>query len=289
MANIALLGTGLMGIPFAERLLAAGHRVAVYNRTVEKTAYLRTQGARVAESPSEALENAEFVMLALADAAAIREVLLQSRVRGALSGKTLIQMGTIKPSESRELLEAFSAADAAYMEAPVLGSIPEARAGTLIVMVGATDDQYRHSLELLRCFGPNPMHIGSVGQAAGLKLAFNQLIAALTTGFALSLGFVQRQGIEVERFMALLRTSALYAPTFDKKLQRMQEREFGNPNFPIKHLAKDVTLFLREAQTLGLNTAALQGIRDILDKALGANLADADYAALYNVVVPVPH
>ncbi len=80
-------------------------------------------------------------------------------------------------------------------------------------MVGAREDQFQRHLNLLQNFGPEPRLVGPVGAAASIKLALNQLIASLTTSFSLSLAFVQRQNIDVEAFMQILRESALYAPT----------------------------------------------------------------------------
>jgi 3-hydroxyisobutyrate dehydrogenase len=128
--------------------------------------------------------------------------------------------------------------------------------------------------------------MGAVGSAAAAKLALNQLIASLTSAFALSLGFVQRQGVEVEQFMQILRQSALYAPTFDKKLQQMLDGNYANPNFPTKHLLKDTDLFLTEAQSVGLNVSSLEGVRKVLEMAQQLGLSDADYSSLFAAINP---
>ena len=147
-------------------------------------------------------------------------------------------------------------------------------------MVGASEQQFQQWQDLLKNFG-QPLLMGPVGTAAATKLALNQLIAALTAGFALSLGFVQRQGVDVDKFMELLRDSALYAPTFDKKLNRMQDSNFADPNFPLKHLLKDINLFLSEAKAEGLEASSLAGVRQVVEKAKDAGLADEDYSSLY--------
>lgn len=120
----------------------------------------------------------------LTDAQAIRETLL-NEAQDQLGDRTVIQMGTIAPTESQALQAEITAAGGQYLEAPVLGSIPEAEAGKLIVMVGGAPEQFQRWLKLLQCFGPQPRLIGPVGQAASLKLAMNQLIAALTAAFFL--------------------------------------------------------------------------------------------------------
>ncbi len=270
----------------AHRLLATGFEVVVYNRTPAKTASLAAAGAEVAASPAAAMAAAECVLLMLSDAAAIHAVLLSEAARAELAGKTVIQMGTIAPAQSRDLTVGVEAAGGEYLEAPVLGSIPEAKAGSLLVMVGASEAQFETWQPVLKAFGERPMRVGPVGQAAALKLAMNQLIASLTTGFALSLALAQREGVPTETFMDLLRESALYAPTFDKKLDRMLARDFTKPNFPVKHLEKDVRLFLEAAGPHGLGADALQGVERILQRALQNGLSELDYSALYEVVDP---
>jgi 3-hydroxyisobutyrate dehydrogenase len=285
--KIGLMGTGLMGLPMAERLLTAGEFVTAWNRTVAKLQPLKDAGADVAASAAELLRSSELILLMLTDAPAIQEVLLTEECRSLLADRTVIQMGTIAPQESRELQDEIGRAGGFYLEAPVLGSIPEAKAGTLQVMVGSTPQQFEQWSPILRLLGM-PRHVGEVGSAAALKLALNQLIAALTTAFSLSLSFVQRQNVPIDTFMQVLRQSVLYAPTFDKKVQRLVDRDFSNPNFPTKHLLKDVNLFLQEAHQLGLQADSLTGVQRILEIACAEGLADADYSALFAAVNPEP-
>jgi 3-hydroxyisobutyrate dehydrogenase len=195
-------------------------------------------------------------------------------------------MGTIAPTDSRAIRDEVVAAGGDYLEAPVLGSIPEAKAGKLIVMVGGSPEQFQRWSELLQNFGSEPLLIGSVGAAAAVKLALNQLIGSLTAAFALSLGFVQRQGADVDLFMQILRDSALYAPTFDKKLQRMLNRNYSNPNFPTKHLMKDTELFIAEAKSVDLNVSSIEGVRNILEMALNRAFSEDDYSSLFSTINP---
>lgn len=281
--EIGLIGTGLMGLPMAERLMETGFSLIVYNRTTEKLAPLQELGAAIAPSPEILVQLSTCIILMLTHAEAIREVLLSEACRAELAGKTVIQMGTIAPADSRALHADIRAAGGDYLEAPVLGSIPEAQSGKLSVMVGGTVEQLVQWNEVLSCFGTVRL-IGDVGAAAAVKLALNQLIGSLTSAFATSLSFVQRQDVSVNLFMEILRESALYAPTFDKKLQRMLDRNYENPNFPTKHLAKDMGLFLTEAQSLGLNPELVTAVQSILTKTLELGLADKDYSALFSAV-----
>lgn len=284
--RVAVLGTGLMGGPMAEGLIRHGHTVSVWNRSSEKTARLKSIGAKVADNPATAISDSDCTILMLADANAITETLLSQQTAGNITGRTIVQMGTISPTQSKEIQKSVVARGGEYLEAPVLGSIPEAQKSSLIVMVGAEPEQFERWQLLLHAFGPCPILIGPVGHAAAVKLAMNQLIASMTASFSLSLGLVQSVGVDTERFMSVLRDSALYAPTYDKKLQRMLERDYEKPNFPVKHLKKDVSLFLTEASSAGLATQFLIGLEDILIAAVRCSLADKDYSALFDIVTP---
>ncbi len=284
--KIGFLGTGLMGLPMAKRLINANIPVIAYNRTTSKLQPLQEMGAEITTEAAAAIKNSEGIILMLSNAAAIEEVLLSPNSKLELQGKTIIQMGTISPSQSISISKKIMACGGEYLEAPVLGSIPEAETGKLIVMVGGNSQQFEKWRILLKNFSPDPLFIGEIGTAAALKLALNQLISALTSGFALSLGLVQRQGVNVELFMQILRQSALYAPTFDKKLSRMLDRNYANPNFPSKHLLKDTKLFIDEAKLSGLNTSSSEGVLQILEMAVKMNLADGDYSALFSAINP---
>ena len=285
-STVAVFGIGLMGAPIAIRLLDAGYKVVVWNRTPDKADPLVQIGALRANTAAQAVQSAEILITWLTGKVAIQEVLFPAERASLLEGKTILQMGTIGPSHSRGIEDAAIAHGAEYFEAPVLGSIPEAIKGSLLVMVGATPEQYEKHLPLLKVFGKNPIHIGDVGKAAAMKLAFNQLIAGLTASFSLSLGLIQEEGVRTEQFMDMLRDSALYAPTFDKKLVRMLERDYENPNFPTRHLLKDTDLFLDAAADCGLTTACLEGVRDTVALAIAKGLADADYSAINEVIHP---
>jgi 3-hydroxyisobutyrate dehydrogenase len=84
--------------------------------------------------------------------------------------------------------------------------------------------------------------------------------------------------------MQILRESALYAPTFDKKLQRMLDGNYANPNFPTKHLMKDTDLFITEAKSVGLNVSSIEGVQQILAEAIKMSLSNADYSSLFSVI-----
>ena len=285
--TIALLGTGLLGRAIAERLQSVGHTVTVYNRTATKALPLQACGITVVTRPEQAMAQADCVVLMLADAAAIHAVLLTQASLAVLRGKTVIQMGTIAQEESLALQAEIERVGGSYCEAPVLGSLAEAQAGTLFVMVGGTEGQFVQWCPLFRSLSREPRLVGPVGKAACLKLALNQLIAAEISAFALSLGLVQRAGVPVDTFMAILRESALFAPAFEKKLPRLLTRDYQHPNFSTCHLLKDVELFLKEASGYALTTSSLEGIRPVLERTIAQGFGDSDYSAIFEVVNPI--
>jgi 3-hydroxyisobutyrate dehydrogenase len=286
--KVSFIGTGLMGRPMAERLLAPGYEVTVYNRMREKAEPLAAKGARIAATSREAVAAGEAVVFMVQDGGAVRDLLTEGGSFPDLAGKTVIQMSTIAPSESVALADDVHKAGGDYLEAPVLGSVPQAAEGSLLVMVGGEPGQLERWGDLLRRFGPEPRLIGPVGHAATLKLAMNQLIGSLAAGFSLSLGMVRRKGIDVETFLEVLRQSAFHAATFDRKLPQMLARDFSNTNFPAALLLKDLDLVGSEARRLGLDTTALQGVRDVVNRAVEAGKGREDYAALYSVIDPDP-
>ena len=150
-------------------------------------------------------------------------------------------------------------------------------------MVGGSAAALERARPVLAHLGGEPHHLGPVGAALTTKLALNQLIASLTHRFSLSLHLVQRAGVDVEKFMAILRASALYAPTFDKKLAKELADDYLNPNFPTAHLRKDLQLFLLAAADAGLNSEGLSGLAQLLERSTAAGLDDLDYSSLHRL------
>ncbi|HXU46196.1 MAG TPA: NAD(P)-dependent oxidoreductase [Thermoanaerobaculia bacterium] len=282
--RIALLGTGLMGSALAERLLDLGCDLTVWNRTREKALPLAERGARVADSPEQAIAGSEIALSLLRDAAATRSVLEETGF-AALAGRTFVQMATIGPSESLALADDVEAAGGEYLEAPVLGSTPHARQGKLMVLLGGTEDQLERWRELFEKMG-EPTRIGPVGHGAAIKLALNQMIPNLIAAFALSLGMVRRLGVDREVFLGILRNSALYAPTYDGKLPKMLARDFTEPTFPAELMLKDVDLVRAECERLGLDATVAGAVREILRRTVASGHAGDDYSALYEIIDP---
>jgi len=277
--DIVVIGTGLMGYPIAEKLAQDDWNVIAWNRTESKAMLLEEVGARIAHSPREAIESAEVVILVLTDAPAITEVLFAGGTTD-FANRTFIQMGTIAPQESREFHHKFISKDGDYFEAPVLGNKHHARDGELQIMIGGAEEQMNKWQTLLSSLG-GLFYVGPIGSAAALKLALNHLIASLTASFSLSLELVRRNDVDVETFMDVLRDSALYSKQFDKKLSNMLEGDYSDPNFPTRHMLKDVNLAIDAAKSNQLETAAVEGVRKIIQNAIDQGFESNDYSSLF--------
>lgn len=277
--RLTLWGTGLMGAPMARSWQQAGHQLTVWNRTQAKAEVLLQAGINVASDLSTSLEQAEALILMLSDEPAIQACLHQLPA-DALQGKTVLQMGTISPRQSLNLQQQMHLAQAEYLEIPVLGSIAQAENRQLIGMAGCTAEQFTRWQGLLQELCATLVHVGPVGQAAALKLALNQMIPSLLAVFGLSLEYIRCSGVPVETFMQILRSSALYAPTYDKKLARLLAGDFQHPNFPVRHMQKDLALFAETAAPMGLNTSTLKAVQALLEQAACQGFADQDYSAL---------
>lgn len=280
MKSVAVLGTGLLGEAIAQRCLSQGISVHAWNRTRERVQPLLVLGAKEIGDLSEASSTCDAIITVLRDGPVTTTVVAEL---GSLHNTTVIPMGTMGVSESQALATQVLRQNGSYLEAPVLGSKPQALSGSLLVMAGGDADVFEQQLDLLRHLSQQPKLVGPVGSGAATKLALNQLIASLTHSFSLSLRLIQQAGVPVETFMEILRPSALYAPTFDKKLERMLQGHYEDPNFSTALLRKDLELFLQETSAAGVQDLGLQGLAQLLNKANGTQLDDQDYCALHEL------
>ncbi|OUT70686.1 MAG: hydroxyacid dehydrogenase [Synechococcus sp. TMED19] len=280
MASIALLGTGLLGTAIGQRLLQRGHQLRVWNRTAANAAPLMDAGATSIEQLKGAASGCDTVISVLRDGPCSCAVIAEL---ADLDGATVMGMGTMGISESRALELQVQQQGGSYLEAPVLGSKPEALKGTLLVMAGGCEETFHKQQPLLCDLSSQPRLMGPVGSGMASKLALNQLIASLTHGFSVALRLIQAADVPVEEFMEVLRPSAVYAPTYDKKLERMLNGHYSSPNFSTALLRKDLALFLRESSTFGVNADGLESLLALLEQASSSDLDGQDYCALHQL------
>lgn len=283
--KISVIGAGLMGGAIAQKLFEHKNYVIAYNRTKEKLNHLKDLGIKVAENPIEAIKNSDTIILMLADANAINQVMNNDEILAEIKEKLIIQMGTILPEESKEFQKIFSERGAEYFEAPVLGSVPQILNETLIVLVGGSKEQFEKYKNIFTAFSKDIYYIGEIGKAAAIKLAFNNLIASLIPAFSLSIGIVLKSNVDINIFMEILRKSALYAPTFDSKLPMILSEDFSKANFPTKHLLKDGRLIEKFASELNFNTKIINALNSVIEEAVNSGFAESDYSSVFKAIV----
>jgi len=250
MTVIAVLGTGQMGAAMVRRLLASGHRVRVWNRTVPRTAALLKLGADVAASAAEAVGDADVVITMLTDTAAIDAVLFDTgaAARALRPGTCVVQMSTIGPTEVRELAKRLPAG-VDLVDAPVGGSIDAAEAGRLIVLAGGEDSALRRVAPVLEVFG-TVRRCGSVGGGAALKLILNTALVTSVAALADTMTLAALLGVKRDTAMEALAvgplggavtratsTSASFSIALAGKDLALALRELGEVPAPVAHAA----------------------------------------------------
>ncbi len=283
--RVGVFGLGLMGRAAVERLVLSGIETIGYaRRSLEPLTLHDPSLFRCTSDASDVVNSSDLVILFLSDYDAITSV-FSNVTPTSFAGKIICQMGTISPQQTISLSEVILSRGGEYLDCPVLGSLPEVKTGKLLIMIGsANSGTYNTAKPILDVFSISQHLLGGIGTAAAAKLAFNHLIGTLTAAFSTTLSYVIRHDIPLDNFMEILRDSALYAPTFDKKLSKMLAGDFKNPNFPTKHLLKDMELFISDAMHSNVDTTISEAACDIVRRTVASSKANDDYSSLFTVV-----
>jgi 3-hydroxyisobutyrate dehydrogenase len=249
---LAFIGLGLMGSRMARRLVDAGYPLTVYNRSRDKTRPLADAGASVAESPREAAESADFVLVCVQDDGADDAVLFgeSGAIAGTRAGKTLIDLSSVSPDIARRAAAAGAAKGIRVLDCPVSGSTPQAEAGTLLIVGGGDPTVLEEARPVLEHLG-RPVHAGASGAGAAMKLVINLLLGAHLQTLAEAMALGQKAGIEKNRLLDILGETAHVTPAQKAKMANARSGEYP-AQFPIRLLHKDFGLILRLAQELSV-------------------------------------
>jgi 3-hydroxyisobutyrate dehydrogenase len=263
MSNIAFLGLGAMGSRMAARLIAAGHAVTVWNRSATAAQALVAQGAQVAATPKAAAHGAEMVISMLTDDAAARAVWLDAQtgaVHGLSAGAQAVESSTVTPQWIHTLHSAVTQAGAHLIDAPVVGSRPQAQAGQLIFLVGGGSDAFARAQPVLASIGSAVHHAGALAQGAQLKLVVNALFAAQVAVLGELLGYIRRAGLDAQATAGILATLPVLSPAATGALRGILAQDFA-PLFPIDLAAKDLGYALQAAQTINAPLPLADAVR----------------------------
>ncbi|HEV8389701.1 MAG TPA: NAD(P)-dependent oxidoreductase [Dongiaceae bacterium] len=255
MADIAVLGTGAMGARIAANLVRAGHGVTVWNRTADKAMLLREFGARVAQNPRAAVGEAEFVIAMVRDDEASSSVWLDSAA-GALAamprGGVAIECSTLSPGHVRHLAEHSASAGVGFLDAPVVGSRPQAEAARLVYLIGGDEATLVRARPILAAAGDALHHIGPAGSGTILKLAINALFGIQVAGAAELFGLLHRAAIDLPAAIRIIGSLPACSIAAKAALEAMLSESFA-PLFPAELARKDLDYVL----ALGGNPANL--------------------------------
>jgi 3-hydroxyisobutyrate dehydrogenase len=278
MTRIAFLGLGQMGAPMAARLLETGHELTVWNRTPAKAGPLIESGARLATSPEEAARGAEAVITMLSTPEVLRQVLFgeDGAVSGTERGSTLIEMSTVGPQVVQEIAGRLPEG-VELVDAPVLGSLPQAADGTLKVFVGGPDQAFRRWQPLLEAFG-TPMHLGSLGAGAAMKLVANSTLGALMSGLGEALSLAEGLGLDLSDVLDVLADSSIGVTVRSKR--ELIDSGVYPPRFKLALAAKDLGLVTEAAAGAGRDLRVARAARSWLEEADRAGLGGLDYSAV---------
>ena len=250
--KLGFLGLGAMGVPMARNIIEADHDLAVWNRTSGRDEALVEAGARRAQSPADAARDVRAVILMLADAEAVREVLFGEGgvVKGLPEGATVIDMSTIGATDSVANARALDELGYNMLDTPVSGSVPGAEAGTLAIMVGGEESVLEEYRPLLEVMGNRIFYLGPSGSGTRMKLVLNLVAAANLAVLAEGLTLGEEVGIPAEKAVEVLMAGAAASKMCEIKGPKIAAGLHG-PQFKLLHMVKDLYYALglgREAQ-----------------------------------------
>jgi 3-hydroxyisobutyrate dehydrogenase len=253
--EIGWIGTGIMGAPMARRLLAAGHRVRVFNRTAQRARALAADGATVAASAEQAASGAEVIFIMVPDTPDVEAII--AYVAPALAtGQIVIDMSTIAPATERTIAARLKDKGVDYLDAPVSGGDKGAIEGTLAIMVGGDVAAFDHARPLLELLGKRITYMGPSGAGQMTKLA-NQIAVTVTLEAAAeAIRFAIAGGLDPSRVLEAIGAGAAGSWQLANLGPKIIAHDYA-AGFFIKLVRKDLRLVTEAARTSGV---ALPGL-----------------------------
>ena len=282
---IGFIGQGIMGSPMALNLLKAGFPVTVYNRDKDKTAPAAQAGAHVADTPAALAARSGVVILMLTGPEAVQAVL--EGTDGALTalkpGKTVVNMSSVEPGYTRELADRLRLHELIFVDAPVSGSKKPAEDGNLVILAGGDKSTVDALDPVFLAMGKKVVYCGEAGRGSAMKMAVNLLLGIMMTGFGEVLALGRASGLAEEAMLDAFLSGAMACPLFNGKAGMVRSGEYP-PQFPLKHMAKDLNFILNTAQEAGANIPLGRVVSELYGKAMAQELGEADFAAVARVL-----
>jgi 3-hydroxyisobutyrate dehydrogenase-like beta-hydroxyacid dehydrogenase len=261
-----------MGVPIAERLLAAGHDVAVWNRT----AAAAEPFADRLSSPADAWEHGDVAITMLADDRAV-EAMLGALLDGRPG--TVVEMSTISVAGSARLAERAESAGAGYLRAPVTGNPSVVAAGNLGIIVSGPRAAYDAVEPLLRDVGPNHFYVGAAEEARVVKLAINLMLAGTAQLMAEALVLGERNGIDPATMLDVMGGSAMGSPFVKYKTDALVAGDLTS-TFTTTGMYKDLALALECGRAVDVALPVTAHVQQLLLSCVAQGMGDLDFMAL---------
>jgi 3-hydroxyisobutyrate dehydrogenase-like beta-hydroxyacid dehydrogenase len=279
--KIAFLGLGIMGSPMAANLAKAGHDVTVWNRSGGKG----VPGAKSASTPAEAANGADVVWVCVADTKAVEQVLFGANgvEKSLRPGMIVADSSTILPMASKQFAARVRAKGADFVDAPITGSKIGAEQGTLVFIVGGSEESVKKLEPLFSVMGKQYIRVGEQGLGEAAKIGMNLMIALIFEGFAEALALTTKLGVPQEKLVELIQASMIRSGVTDYKAPFVLKKDYS-PNFPLRLMHKDIHLMLEAAKSAGVKLPGLEKVEEVYESAVKEGWKDLDYSATVGVI-----
>jgi len=269
LPKVGFIGMGHMGSHMAQRLLAAGYDVTIYDRTREKAQAIGELGATVAQTPQEAAAKSEIVISIVSNDDALEEVMLgvDGVLAGARAASAIIDMSTVSPRASRQIFQAAAEKGVAMIDAAVSGSVPQVEQGSLVIFVGGEQATYQRVKPILDVLGKQSFYLGASGMGTTMKLVVNALLGLSRQALAEALVLGQKAGLEREQLIDVLQQTAVVSPRQKLDLENARRRQYP-ADFPLKLMHKDFDLILAQASEVAAPMPATAAAQQVYTSAL---------------------
>ncbi len=280
MASIAFLGLGIMGAPMAVNLVRAGFDVVGWNRTSSKGAPVLEAGGAIAESPTEAVKGADFILSILDSGPVVREVFFDSGASNHMKpGAIFIDMASIPPKMAQEHARMLLARGVSHLDAPVSGGSRGAAEGTLAIMAGGEKEAFDRT-DAAGVFAPmgRASYIGPAGSGQIAKLANQIMVAVNIAGVAQALLLASVGGADPAQIPDALSGGHGDSRVLQEHGRRMIMRDF-RPGAPIRNFVKDLNTVLDTAAELNMSLPIVEAVRDVFQRLYDRGLTEHDHSA----------
>jgi 3-hydroxyisobutyrate dehydrogenase len=253
MSKIGWIGLGVMGFPMAGHLKACGHDVTVFNRTRNKAeAWVERYGGKLAASPKEAAEGAEFVFTCVGNDDDLRDVTLgpDGAFAALGAGAVFVDHTTASAGIARELHAEAKTRGAGALDAPVSGGQSGAETGTLSIMVGGDEGNFDRARPVIETYAKAVNLIGPSGAGQLTKMVNQICIGGLIEGLAEGLHFAQCAGLDIEKVIGTISKGAAQSWQMDNRWRTMIEGKFDF-GFAVDWVRKDFAIVFEEARNNG--------------------------------------